>query len=139
VAAVAEPQPGLDHLDDLVARVRDPGVSVDLTVEGTHDRPLPDGVDLSAYRIVQEALTNVLKHSGSSTASVRIAYRPDALEIEVADRGIGVPEGAASDGGHGLIGMRERTALFGGSFESGARADGGFVVRARLPLEVAAT
>jgi len=132
------PQPGLARLDELLTTTRTTGLAVDLTVEGP-ERPLPVGVDLSAYRIVQEALTNVLKHSGSSTASVRIAYRPDALEIEVADRGIGVPEGAASDGGHGLIGMRERTALFGGSFESGARADGGFVVRARLPLEVAAT
>jgi signal transduction histidine kinase len=87
---------------------------------------------------VQEALTNVLKHSGSTTVSVRLAYRPDALEIEVTDDGIGAPEGIAGHGErHGLVGMRERAALFGGTFEAGPRPGGGFVVRARLPLAAA--
>jgi signal transduction histidine kinase len=131
------PQPGLGHLEELLDATRATGLAVDLTVDGS-ERPLPDGVDLSAYRIVQEALTNVLKHSGSSTADVRLAYRPDALEIEVGDRGIGVPGPAADGQGHGLIGMRERAALFGGSFEAGARPGGGYVVRARLPLEAPA-
>jgi signal transduction histidine kinase len=84
---------------------------------------------------VQEALTNVLKHSGGTTASVRLAYRADALEIEVADDGIGAPEGIAGHGErHGLIGMRERAALFGGSLDAGPRPGGGFAVRVHLPV-----
>jgi signal transduction histidine kinase len=128
------PQPGLARLEELLEATRATGIAVELSVEGP-ERPVPAGVDLSAFRIVQEALTNVLKHSGSTTASVRLAYRPDALEIEVTDDGIGAPEGIAGHGErHGLVGMRERAALFGGTFEAGPRPGGGFVVRARLPL-----
>jgi signal transduction histidine kinase len=130
VAVVAEPQPGLDHLDDLVARVRDAGVAVDLTVEGTHDGPLPDGVDLSAYRIVQEALTNVLKHSGTARAAVVVRYLPDRLDLEIRDDGRGA---ARTNGGHGLVGMRERVDLLGGQLTTGNRPGGGFAVSARLP------
>jgi signal transduction histidine kinase len=133
-AAGLAPQPGLAHLDELLGATRATGLAVEVTIEG-RERPLPDGVDLSAYRIVQEALTNVLKHSGSSTAEVRLAYRQDALEIEVGDRGMGVPDATPNRRGHGLIGMRGRAALFGGSFQAGPRAGGGYVVRARLPLE----
>jgi signal transduction histidine kinase len=128
------PQPGLGRLEGLLEATRATGIAVELSVEGS-ERPVPAGVDLSAFRIVQEALTNVLKHSGSTTAAVRLAYRPDGLEIEVADDGIGTPEGIAGHGErHGLVGMRERVALFGGSFDAGPRPGGGFVVRARLPL-----
>ncbi len=133
------PQPGLGRLEELLEATRATGLTVALTVEGP-EHPLPAGVDLSAFRIVQEALTNVLKHSGSTSASVRLGYLPDALEIEIADDGIGAPEGIAGHGErHGLIGMRERAALFGGSFEAGPRAGGGFVVRARLPLAAEAS
>jgi signal transduction histidine kinase len=128
--AVTEPQPGLHHLDDLVARVRDAGVAVDLTVEGTHDEPLPDGVDLSAYRIVQEALTNVLKHSGTARATVIVRYLPDRLDLEICDDGRGA---ARTNGGHGLVGMRERVDLLGGQLTTGNRPGGGFAVSARLP------
>jgi len=128
------PQPGLGRLDELLEATRATGLAVELAVEGP-ERPLPAGVDLSAFRIVQEALTNVLKHSGGTTASVRLAYRADALEIEVADDGIGAPEGIAGHGErHGLIGMRERAALFGGSLDAGPRPGGGFAVRVRLPV-----
>jgi signal transduction histidine kinase len=131
------PQPGLARLEELLEATRATGIAVELSVEGP-ERPVPAGVDLSAFRIVQEALTNVLKHSGSTTASVRLAYRPDALEIEVTDDGIGAPDGIAGHGErHGLVGMRERAALFGGTFEAGPRPGGGFVVRARLPLAAA--
>jgi signal transduction histidine kinase len=89
-------------------------------------------VDLSAYRIVQEALTNALKHAGSASARVRIRYGAEALEVEIADDGPGAANGDA--GGHGLIGMRERVLVFGGDLETGPRPEGGYTVRARLPL-----
>jgi signal transduction histidine kinase len=132
-----EPQPGLARLDELLDGMRATGLAVEAVVEGP-PRPLPPGVDLSAYRIVQEALTNTLRHAGGASARVLLRYEPDALEIEVADDG---PEGPAeSDGGQGLIGMRERVQLFGGTLEAGPRPDGGFLVRARLPAtENAAT
>jgi signal transduction histidine kinase len=125
-----EPQPGLDNLDDLVARVRDAGVAVDLTVEGTRDPPLPDGVDLSAYRIVQEALTNVLKHAGTARAEVVVRYLPQQLDLEICDDGRGATR---TNGGHGLVGMRERVDLLGGELTAGNRPGGGFAVNARLP------
>ena len=100
-------------------------------------RPLPPGVDLSAYRIVQEALTNVLRHAGGASARVVVRYEPDAVELEVADDGPGPPEDPEASGGHGLIGMRERVQLFGGELEAGPRPGGGFLVRARLPSEPA--
>lgn len=126
-----EPAPGLAELDRLVRDVRAAGVEVDVEVDGAgHD--VPPGVDFSAYRIVQEALTNVLKHAGPARAQVRIAYEPGALRLEVVDDGRGV-NGRAGDGGHGLLGMRERVAVYGGSFEAGPRTGGGFRVAARLP------
>jgi signal transduction histidine kinase len=125
------PQPSLSQLDTLVAHVRDAGLPVDVRVEGT-PRELAPGVDLSAYRIVQEALTNALKHAGPARARVLVRYGRDALELEVADTGAGGANGAGT--GHGLAGMRERVAVFGGELETGPRVEGGFAVRARLPL-----
>ncbi len=126
------PQPGLAHLDELLAGMRATGLPVEAVIEGS-PQPLPPGVDLSAYRIVQEALTNSLKHAGEAHARVLLRYAPDALDIEVADDGSGAPVGDGG-GGQGLIGMRERVQLFGGTLESGPRPGGGFIVRARLPL-----
>lgn len=125
------PQPGLGDLDQLVGNVRSAGLQVDLRVEG--DRaPLPPGVDLSAYRIVQEALTNVLKHAGTATVEVTVRYAKDCVQVEVCDDGR--PREPASSGGNGLIGMRERVAMLGGEFRAGARQYGGFAVFARLPI-----
>ena len=126
------PQPGLERLDELLDGMRATGLSVETIVEGA-PHALPPGVDLSAYRIVQEALTNTLKHAGEAHARVLLRYAPDAIEIEVADVGRGAPLEAAANGGQGLIGMRERVQLFGGTLESGPRPGGGFLVRARLP------
>ncbi|MDQ5819466.1 MAG: histidine kinase, partial [Actinomycetota bacterium] len=108
------PQPGLGHLDDLVEQFRAAGLPVELNVEG-EPKTLPPGVDLSAYRIVQEALTNTLKHAGPARARVTVRYRDDEAELEVVDDGAGTGKGGGS--GHGLIGMRERAALYGGVFE----------------------
>jgi signal transduction histidine kinase len=130
------PVPGLANLDSLLAEVSKAGLAVKLQVNGT--RPLlPAGVDLSAYRIVQEALTNVVKHAGPARAQVVVGYRDQDVTVEVIDDGRGtVPP--ASDGrvgsGHGLIGMRERVAAFGGDLQIGPRPGGGFRVAARLPL-----
>jgi signal transduction histidine kinase len=126
------PQPGLADLDDLLARSREAGLDVELAVEGA-PRHLAQGVDLSAFRIVQEALTNVVKHADRARTSVTVAYGPEALELTIADNGDGGRGGPAAPGGHGLIGMRERTALFGGSLTAGPAAGQGFVVRASLP------
>ena len=125
------PQPGLDDLETLVEQTRRAGLPVDLRVEGT-PRPVPLGADLSAYRIVQEALTNARKHAGEARATVTVRYGTEALEIEVADDGSG--SGNGDGGGHGLVGMRERVALFGGELHAGPQAGGGFRVHARLPL-----
>ena len=155
VAALA-PQPGLDHLESLTAAAREAGLPVEVTVEG-EPRPLPAGVDLSAYRIVQEALTNSLRHAGPARAKVRIRYGREDLEVQVSDDGAGGqgtvrdggglvvvrlgPDGVLElpgrreGGGHGLIGMRERVAVFGGTLETGPRPDGGYRVAARLPLD----
>jgi signal transduction histidine kinase len=126
------PQPGVDAIGELVANVREAGLPVDLDVEGV-PRRLPPGVDISAYRIVQEALTNALKHARAAQATVRLRYGPDDLAIEVVDDGAG-PNGNGA-GGHGLVGMRERVAVFGGDFAAGPGDAGGFAVRARLPVE----
>jgi signal transduction histidine kinase len=106
---------------------------VELHVEGERC-PLPPGVDLSAYRIVQEALTNALKHAGPASARVTVRFGRDELDIEVADDGSAPPRRNGNGGGHGLVGMRERVALFGGDLAAGHRRDGGYAVRARLPL-----
>jgi signal transduction histidine kinase len=109
------------------------GAGVEIAVDAEGDgSDLPPGVDFTAYRIIQEALTNVLKHAGPTQVQIRIAYEPDALALEVADEGRGV-NGRSTSGGHGLMGMRERVGVYGGSFEAGPRPGGGFRVRVRLP------
>jgi signal transduction histidine kinase len=129
------PQPGMDGLGALVAQARDSGLEVELVTEG-EPAPLPAGVDLSAYRIVQEALTNTLKHAGPVRARVAVRYAGDELELEITDDGApGPPRAQAVNGdGQGLLGMRERVALYGGELEAAHRPEGGFVVRASLPL-----
>jgi signal transduction histidine kinase len=126
------PQPGLTDLPSLAGRLRRAGLPTDLVVEGAPET-LPPGVEVAAYRIVQEALTNALKHAGPARARVTVSYEPDALWLEVTDDGPGT--GEPQPGGHGLVGMRERVALYGGELDVGPRATGGFGVRARLPLE----
>jgi signal transduction histidine kinase len=126
------PLPSLDHLDSLVAHVRDAGLPVELHVEGTR-QTLPAGVDISAYRIVQEALTNALRHAGPARARVVVRYGDGEVEVEVADDGHGPQE--ANGGGHGLVGMRERVTLYGGELQAGLREGGGYAVRARLPFD----
>jgi len=126
------PDPGLAQLDRLVARLAGTGVPVDVHVTG-EPRELPAAVDFAAYRVVQESLTNVLRHAGKATATVRVAYRPDAVTVEVTDTGSG---GVAPDGhpGQGIPGMRARVAAMGGEFTAGPAAGGGFRVRADLPV-----
>ncbi len=126
------PQPRLDDLPVLVTQVREAGLPVELIVEGER-RPLPAGIELSAYRIVQEALTNALKHAGNASAQVRVRYGWESLELEIVDDGSAVLASAPS-GGHGLVGMRERVALYGGRLDAGRRANGGFAVRVLLPI-----
>jgi signal transduction histidine kinase len=126
------PRPSLAQIDALVQTVRDAGVPVALSVEGKPTE-LPPGVDVSAYRIVQEALTNVVKHAGPATATVVVRYGRRAVEVEVTDDGRGSVNGSTN--GHGLVGMRERIELHGGTLEVGGRKTGGFAVKARLPLE----
>lgn len=128
------PQPTLVQLDSLLDHVRASGLEVELTREGPRS-PLPAGIELSAYRIVQEALTNALKHAGPGRARVWVRRRPRDLEIEVVDDGVAEPDAAAVGNGHGLVGMRERVALYGGTLEAGPCPAGGYSVRARLPLE----
>ncbi|HEU0057168.1 MAG TPA: sensor histidine kinase [Gaiella sp.] len=126
------PQPGLDSVGSLVAEVERAGLPVALHVEG-ETAPLPRAVELSAYRIVQEALTNALKHAHASRADVTLRYGPDELRIEVRDDGSG--GGATSNGpGYGLVGVRERVKIYGGTMTAGTAPDGGFVLDARLPL-----
>jgi len=128
------PAPGIHDVPLLVERARGAGLEVALEVSG-RPRALPAGVDLSAYRIVQEALTNVVKHARALRAEVRVRYAPAALELTVLDDGAGSGAGAGAPPGHGLLGMRERVALFGGTLESGRRTDApGYAVRAVLPL-----
>jgi signal transduction histidine kinase len=128
------PQPGLERIDELIGQVRETGLPVELSVLG-EARPLPEGVGLCAYRIVQEALTNTLKHAHASTAQVQLRYVADALELQVLDDGRGTTSLNGETDGQGLIGMRERVALFGGELTAGRRSGRGYEVRARLPLE----
>jgi signal transduction histidine kinase len=125
------PQPGLRDLGSLVAHAREAGLPVELHYEG-EPLPLPPGIDLSAYRIVQEALTNTLKHAGGAHAQVTVRYEAGAIELEIRDDGDG--SGAGGGTGHGLIGMRERVALWGGRLDAGRPDGGGWAVRARLPI-----
>jgi len=126
------PQPGLSGIDELVEHVRQAGLPVSVRVEGD-PRPLPPGIDLSAYRIVQEGLTNALKHAGPASAEVVMRYGAREIELEVRDDGRG--GGSGNGGGHGLLGMRERVAIYGGDLTAGPRPEGGFALVARLPLE----
>jgi len=141
--AALRPQPGLGQLSALIERVSATGLPVELHIDGTqHD--LPPGLDLAAYRVVQEALTNVIKHAGQAPTCVRIAYRPGELRVDVADNGRR-PGGPAPDrppaGGpgteRGLIGLRERIAIYGGTLDAGPRPGGGWRVHARIPLYAA--
>ena len=142
------PQPGLADLDALLDSARSGGVSVTVTCSG-NPVPLPDGVDLSAYRIMQEALSNAMRHAPGSHVQVHVAYRPDGLALEVRNDAQtrrpprrAVPSrswwpaaaAGAAGGGHGLVGMRERATMLGGSLETGPTADGGFRVTAVLPV-----
>jgi signal transduction histidine kinase len=134
-AAPLAPQPGLDQLPLLVDEVERAGLPVTLEVSGTPGS-ISRTLDTSVYRIVQEALTNVLRHAGPATAHVRIGYEPGAVAVEVLDDGVGTANGAGPvlpDGGHGLEGMKERAAMLGGTLTAGARPDRGFAVVARLP------
>jgi signal transduction histidine kinase len=127
------PSPGLAQLDGVIADAAASGVEVALAVDG-EPRDLPSGVDLAAYRIIEEALTNVVRHANAARAQIAIRYRPAVVEIEVEDDGIGaVAGGDAGPGGNGLLGMRERAETLGGELEAGPREGGGFRVRARLP------
>jgi signal transduction histidine kinase len=125
------PQPGLHDVPMLVGQLRDAGLPVELSIDGER-RELPVGIELSAYRIVQEALTNTLKHAGDARATVHVRYGPDSLELEIADDGVGSKR--ATGGGHGLVGMRERVALYGGRFDASRRPSSGFAIRVVLPI-----
>jgi signal transduction histidine kinase len=130
-AAVLLPQPTLDRVGELIAGAREAGVQLVLVEEGER-REMPPGLSLTAFRIVQEALANVRKHAGAVCAAVRIAYRPDGLDLVVTN----VPGAASGEpgSGHGLAAMRERAAVYGGQLEAGVEPDGTFAVRARLPF-----
>ena len=134
------PQPGIDGLGGLVEQVRDTGLAVELSVDG-EVQELPEATSLCVYRIVQEALTNTLKHAAATRAQVSLRCDPDELTVLVSDNGRGTTDAAANSGvgGHGLIGMRERVALFGGEMNAGPSADGGYCVTARLPVQQQST
>ena len=125
------PQPSLEHVDKLVEQARNAGLPVELRVEGEPVQ-LPAGVDLTAYRIVQEGLTNATKHSRAEHAEVLLRYSDGNLEVTISDDGSG--DGGGESGGHGLVGMRERVSVYGGELEVGPRPEGGFALRARLPI-----
>ncbi|WP_433894002.1 histidine kinase [Streptomyces sp. CA-111067] len=133
--APRSPAPGLDRLPELLEQAASAGLHVEIAVEGER-APLPPGADLAAFRIVQEALTNIVRHSGSRTARVRLEFRPDRVRVRVDDDGPAVA-GGESGGGNGLVGMRERAAALGGTAEAGPRPEGGFRVSADLPLTAA--
>jgi signal transduction histidine kinase len=128
------PQPGLSRLESLVARVRDAGLPVELTVVG-RVRALPPGVELAAYRVVQEALTNTMKHASGATATVTVEYRDDALRVEILDTGGAPSESETAGNGRGLIGLRERLAVYGGTLHTGRRLTGGYRVEAEISVE----
>jgi signal transduction histidine kinase len=130
-APALAPQPSLEHLNKLVDQAREAGLPVELRVEGD-PQPLPAGVDLTAYRLVQEGLTNALKHARAKRAEVLVRYGAGEIEVTVSDDGQGA--GSGDGGGHGLVGMRERVAVYGGVLETGARPEGGYRLRARLPV-----
>ena len=136
-SASVAPQPGLSGLETLVEQVRAAGLAVELVFEGERES-IPAGIELSAFRVVQEALTNTLRHAFASRAWVFVRRTDDELELEVLDDGAG-PSRTSPGDGRGLVGMRERVGLFGGEFEAGPRRDGGFRIRARFPLREGTT
>ncbi|MFE9681896.1 sensor histidine kinase [Streptomyces sp. NPDC006285] len=137
--APAGPMPGLARLGEMTDRVRAGGLRVSLTVEGA-PRPLAPGVELCAYRVVEEALTNVLKHAPGASAEVRLRYAPHQVSVSVTNSGQGViPDEVRGNGGHGLLGMRERAKLYGGQISIGPQDQGGFAVRLTLPTSARAT
>jgi signal transduction histidine kinase len=138
-AAALTPQPGLAQLDDLLASVRESGLRVDVDISGDH-QALPPGLDLTAYRIVQEALTNVLKHADATCVRVGVTFQRTHLDLEVSDDGKTRSQNGLSTAGsgHGLIGMRERVTVFGGTIRAGSASDGGWTVHARLPVAAVA-
>jgi signal transduction histidine kinase len=127
------PQPGLDRLAALVGRVREAGLSVELATGGT-PRPVPSAIELAAYRVVQEALTNTVKHAAGANACVLVEYGAEELRVEVTDTGGRAGAGATGGNGRGLLGLRERLAVHGGSLQAGPRLAGGYRVDARIPL-----
>jgi signal transduction histidine kinase len=131
-APALAPQPSLEHLDRLVSQARESGLPVELTIEGDPSQ-LPPGLDLTAYRLVQEGLTNAIKHARASRADVVVRYGDGEVEISVIDDGPGGGDGGG--GGHGLVGMRERVAVYGGEIDAGPRPEGGYALRARLPVQ----
>ena len=145
-AAALQPQPGLASLRPLIDRAAAAGLPIELDVQG-RAQPLPPGLDLSAYRVAQEALTNVIKHAGRPRTQVTVRYRPDELVVQVTDDGWPIPAAAPAHrdeavsmppgGGRGLLGLRERVALYGGHLDAGRRPGGGWVVRATIPLDPA--
>jgi signal transduction histidine kinase len=132
-SAERAPQPTLGDLEALVERSRAAGLPVELTVEGER-RELPAGLDLAAYRVIQEALTNAFKHGGGAPAEVSVHYGEEDLVLTIGDRGRGSAPARVEGSGHGLVGMRERVRVFGGELHTGRREGGGFEVRAQLPL-----
>ena len=131
-APALAPQPSLQHLDRLVAQARESGLPVGLRIEGEPTQ-LPPGLDLTAYRLVQEGLTNAIKHARASKADVVVRYEDGTVEVSVTDDGSGGGDGGG--GGHGLVGMRERVTVYGGELEAGPRPEGGYSLRARLPVQ----
>jgi signal transduction histidine kinase len=130
-APALAPQPSLDHVNRLVEQAREAGLPVELRIEGEASQ-LPAGVDLTAYRLVQEGLTNVVKHAQATRAEVLVDYADGYLEVTVSDDGTGVGNG--DGGGHGLVGMRERVSVYGGELDAGPQPGGGYRLRAKLPL-----
>jgi signal transduction histidine kinase len=135
--APLEPQQGLAGIGTVIAGADRAGVVVELVIEG-EPQPLPPGLDLTAYRIVQEALTNTVKHAAPAHATVRIRYASDALDLDIVDDGSRADGERDATGGHGLIGMEERVRLYGGDFTAGPRQPAGFGIQVRLPLQAAA-
>jgi signal transduction histidine kinase len=134
--ATLKPQPGMAGLQALIEQVREAGLDVELTVTGV-PRELDPGIDLTIYRIVQEGLTNALKHAGPARAQVRVAFGLDRLQLSVEDNGAGRAAAEAGHSGHGLVGMRERVSLYGGTLRTGPRVDRGYAITASIPLDPA--
>jgi signal transduction histidine kinase len=132
-APARAPQPSLEHVGRLVDQAREAGLPVDLRIEGEATQ-LPASVDLTAYRLVQEGLTNAIKHANATRAEVLVRYGDGEVELVVSDDGTGTSDGNVESGGHGLVGMRERVSVYGGELEAGPRPGGGYALRARLPL-----